>query len=766
MRLIRLPVLILLAFASVLAPIPMARAEPQSFTDMVTFATSTGRLTFEAWGDSTVERSGGGHSVGFAKGFAGVAPCAGQFIPANTTAAFNDTAGLNEARRRNNASTKLGCVNDIGVDAVGYPVAFKQYGCQIPVPAASGYIGPQVGYLAGTTANGAVLIGGDITATSTAGFAASGRIRIDGEIVQYTSLVANVFTGCSRGNLGTTAATHSSGAVIGQCDNGAAISTMLSAAKHPIGSGAVLVQSVFYMTNIDLNAAQCAIASLQFDTTATPVNTDTTYTAKTTTTLNGGIADGVTTAAITVVSTTQFPTAGYIITEGTVQEIIAYTGKTATTFTGITRAQLGTAGNAHSNSTAVGHLQTLGDATYAIGSLHRIDRSYTGSDLTSTAQVTLDFGTSATNGRGPAGPAAIMYQGLFAANRPYGIIQSEGDSQGGKTLNALLKALRNYDVTNTTCEFDAGLVSRYKLFGADTTTGACATALGGNQIGGFCQVTCTGHNESTAAATAETALVDPTEPWTIARQTTINGGTAVTNASTTAITVVSTAGSPASGHILIGTERIGYTSITATTYAGTITRGIYGTVPAAHADTSVVYQGNLLMNPLGLATDLLFDYNLKRSKWIAAGGDAARFWYVWVRPIPLSATKTVIADDTAISGGTGLQQYAQKEYRFDRYASVIGAYLGPRPGFIVADLSLLYSGGDALAYDLGIAPGSPDASPAGDQVHNSNAAYIQAWHRYFAKYGYSPQRNPLRDRSPRRAKAGPGKRRRQLLARK
>jgi hypothetical protein len=80
--------------------------------------------------------------------------------------------------------------------------------------------------------------------------------------------------------------------------------------------------------------------------------------------------------------------------------------------------------------------------------------------------------------------------------------------------------------------------------------------------------------------------------------TTINGGTPVTASSTTAITVVSTAGFAASGTIWIGTEGISYTAITGTTFQGTITRGAGGltapppnsSTPAAHANGDAVYQ--------------------------------------------------------------------------------------------------------------------------------------------------------------------------------
>jgi hypothetical protein len=57
----------------------------------------------------------------------------------------------------------------------------------------------------------------------------------------------------------------------------------------------------------------------------------------------------------------------------------------------------------------------------------------------------------------------------------------------------------------------------------------------------------------------------------------------ITNISTTPIPVTSTDGFSSSGAILIGTEIIKYTATTATTFAGTITRGAYGTSNSAHS---------------------------------------------------------------------------------------------------------------------------------------------------------------------------------------
>jgi len=56
----------------------------------------------------------------------------------------------------------------------------------------------------------------------------------------------------------------------------------------------------------------------------------------------------------------------------------------------------------------------------------------------------------------------------------------------------------------------------------------------------------------------------------------------ITNVSTTPISVASTEDFPASGWILIDSEIIQYTSKTATTFDGTITRGVLGTTNVAH----------------------------------------------------------------------------------------------------------------------------------------------------------------------------------------
>ena len=78
-----------------------------------------------------------------------------------------------------------------------------------------------------------------------------------------------------------------------------------------------------------------------------------------TTTLSTGISN-VSTTPISVASTAAFPSSGWILIES---EIIAYTGTTSTTFTGITRGVFGTTNVAHSAGVAISEAQGTGSPT-------------------------------------------------------------------------------------------------------------------------------------------------------------------------------------------------------------------------------------------------------------------------------------------------------------------------------------------------------------------------------------------------------------------
>jgi hypothetical protein len=70
--------------------------------------------------------------------------------------------------------------------------------------------GSQVNQLNGTI-NSSVTT---IVANSTTGFPAAGNIIIDSELISYTAKTGTDFTGCTRGAFGTTAAAHTTGAII------------------------------------------------------------------------------------------------------------------------------------------------------------------------------------------------------------------------------------------------------------------------------------------------------------------------------------------------------------------------------------------------------------------------------------------------------------------------------------------------------------------------------------------------------------------------
>ncbi len=81
------------------------------------------------------------------------------------------------------------------------------------------------------------------------------------------------------------------------------------------------------------------------------------------TTLTNAIPNSSSTATIVVGSTTGFASAGTILIE---EELISYTGKTATSFTGITRSQYGSSGSSHSAGVYVTEAQAVPSATTSL----------------------------------------------------------------------------------------------------------------------------------------------------------------------------------------------------------------------------------------------------------------------------------------------------------------------------------------------------------------------------------------------------------------
>ena len=91
--------------------------------------------------------------------------------------------------------------------------------------------------------------------------------------------------------------------------------------------------------------------------------------------------------------------------------------------------------------------------------------------------------------------------------------------------------------------------------------------------------------------------------------TTLTSG--MTNVSTTPISVASTADFSSSGYLLIGSEIIQYTSTTATTFAGTITRGVKGTTNVAHTSGDYVTEVDAVTvgTSKAMKLDTLIGYN-------------------------------------------------------------------------------------------------------------------------------------------------------------
>lgn len=127
-------------------------------------------------------------------------------------------------------------------------------------------------------------------------------VKIDSEVIRYTGVTATTFTGCTRAQNGTSAATHSIGAVATAFGNAAAC---------PI-----------YMDLTD-----CVWGQRAYDQPVTALTAD----------------PGAAGTTITVGDTTGFASAGIAVIEGEDSarnfepEVVAYTGTTPTTLTGCTR---------------------------------------------------------------------------------------------------------------------------------------------------------------------------------------------------------------------------------------------------------------------------------------------------------------------------------------------------------------------------------------------------------------------------------------------
>ena len=111
----------------------------------------------------------------------------------------------------------------------------------------------------------------------------------------------------------------------------------------------------------------------------------------------------------------------------------------------------------------------------------------------------------------------------------------------------------------------------------------------------------------------------------------------ISNVSTAAISVASTAGFPSSGYFLIGNEIISYTSKTATVFDGTITRGVLGTTNTSHTAGAAITEVQGTGSPTTIGT-VLFN-NTTFSQGVKASADFSRieFSYAGIYNIQFSA---------------------------------------------------------------------------------------------------------------------------------
>lgn len=142
-------------------------------------------------------------------------------------------------------------------------------------------------------------------------------------------------------------------------------------------------------------------------------------------TLSAAINDTVTT--IPVVDTSSIPTAGYLTFEDGSNEVIVYTGTTATSITGVTRGADGTTASSHANGGTIG---MWGNAKY-----HNILKD----EIVAISQNISDrFGLSATQILAPLGSVSapsISFQG----DTNLGLYRQVSDNMG-VTCNGVLTA--------------------------------------------------------------------------------------------------------------------------------------------------------------------------------------------------------------------------------------------------------------------------------------------------------------------------------------
>ena len=207
-------------------------------------------------------------------------------------------------------------------------------------------------YVYDNTSSSTLLNGGindsvtTVTVDSTTGFESVGTITIGTENISYTGKTATTFTTCSRGADSTSPDDHSDDASVTRASKWYDITRSSGAYSATADENwtSTIIGGVLVMTNNYDKPQYWALtdgvplsSTLMQDLSNWPSLT----------LLDGAITTTDGTDDIDVDSTEDFPTSGTFTVDS---EDIAYTGKDATTFTGISRAQNSTTGATHSDN--------------------------------------------------------------------------------------------------------------------------------------------------------------------------------------------------------------------------------------------------------------------------------------------------------------------------------------------------------------------------------------------------------------------------------
>ena len=325
-----------------------------------------------------------------------------------------------------------------------------------------------------------------------------------------------------------------------------------------------------------------------------------------TTLLNGAITNSSPT--LTVDTTEGFPTSGTLLI-GT--EEMTYTGKTSTTFTGLTR-----------NTNSAGAAAALDDATVKLASFS--DDIFSGF----TDQLRNTFAAAAVTGSAPAaggtltvgstdgfpdtgtikvGNEHMTYTAKTATTFTIGVKAQDNTTTYTAPTAILDGAITATSTTITVDTFPNGgfpetgtlLIGSehvtYTGFTANSTTrpfpnnDTIEVTFTGLTRGANGTTAATGSNNAAVTLLSEVSLVESVEGMGLeTRATAVNNGAGIT-AAATSMTVDSTVGFEDSGFIRVGTEVMSYTGKTATTFTG-LTRGAGGTTAQIHADDAKIFQ--------------------------------------------------------------------------------------------------------------------------------------------------------------------------------